>query len=288
MLLRQATYSLNLGTKEQPIHIDDVEEWNPESSQPPTSSVASTSLSLPQRPLTTHIPLNSQVKPRTTPREKGTTIVSSFATSSMRKDSLVAEPMTAHSQEDGKLLKRKRGDPEEEADPELAKKFRKSEKKRRNKKRRAARVAQLGTNISALHSFPLHLNIDLARGARSLQLLERRLLVQDVPLPTHMPQSGHSAPESLPIMSPRGPRRRQDKQETILGHEAIGLNQQHARPPSDPQMVLIPSVPIISLPDPPSSRIDEDALVNSPPGNPLRRPQARLFSIVKSRNEWHC
>jgi hypothetical protein len=97
MLLHQATYPLNLGTKEQPIHIDGLyDEWNPESSQLPASSIASTSLSLPQRPLTTHIPLNSQA--RTTPREKGRTIVSPFATSSMRKESLAAEPMTAHSQ----------------------------------------------------------------------------------------------------------------------------------------------------------------------------------------------
>jgi len=101
MLLHQATYAmaLNLGTRDQPIHID----FSPNELkhvEPPAFSVASTSqsLSLPQRPLTTQVPLNPQVKPRKRPRKKVTTILSPFVIPGVPNQSLIAEPMTTHSQ----------------------------------------------------------------------------------------------------------------------------------------------------------------------------------------------
>ncbi|KAF8591299.1 hypothetical protein K439DRAFT_1627024 [Ramaria rubella] len=161
MILHQtAVYKspLALGTKDKPIYID----CDPNhATETPQLAVRTSTFTLPQRPCPPPV-FNSTLKlnPRSRSRAKGK--ASSFATSPMCAESLVAEPMIANSQAIVQSLKRKHIDVEDDADLEMSKKLKKSEKKRRKRERRAARIAQLGDQMDSRHDPDVHSNLNKA------------------------------------------------------------------------------------------------------------------------------
>ena len=265
MFLHRGAYTmaLNLGTKDQPIHIDFPSNELTHS-QPPECSVAATSLSLPQRPLATQASIYPQGKLRKVSWGKLKPPLSPFVT-----PSLAAEPMITHGQgldiiclkqmsllnsrllDVVQSLKRKRVDVDEES--ELAKKLKKSEKKRRKRERRAARVAQLK---SPLHPHSIPFNVGFGSSRWSNDSLSRGPVANDGSLAFTLPQPRLSTPEPPLSMSSHG---HQHQHETRHGEETLGWNGQHLFPSSNsyvaPSTSVPPSVPVH---DPSSSSIHED------------------------------